>query len=433
MEEHINKGFFENIRRYIKISYFVSSIIPLAVLAYLSLKYIYPQLAFELPVDIGVILFLSVFLSLLGLALLMRTTNTSLVSLQNFHLRLDGLIEITKQFRETLYIDILLEDIVESAINLNSAAAGSLLLCDESGNLRYKFLIGENQILKDRIVKRGEDIAGWVAETGEPALINDVTKDTRYKPDFDNEIGIKRKSIMCVPLIYNNETIGVIEIINKKDGIFVGNDLNLLHVLADQAAISIAQSKVHERQHSDIIHITEILVSAQDNRTPEKKGHVRRVAKYANLIGKNLGLSETDLKNLYYASLLHDIGFLKIERGGTFADEVGKSMKHPQLGYEIIKPISLWEEAAEIILQHHERFDGTGYPSGKKGDEILLASKILFVAETFDVLTSEHSYKKPIHYDAAIEEIQANSETQFDPIVVEALISSIKEQVYISE
>src|SRR4030067_604154 len=304
MEEHINKGFFENIRRYIKISYFVSSIIPLAVLAYLSLKYIYPQLAFELPVDIGVILFLSVFLSLLGLALLMRTTNTSLVSLQNFHLRLDGLIEITKQFRETLYIDILLEDIVESAINLNSAAAGSLLLCDESGNLRYKFLIGENQILKDRIVKRGEDIAGWVAETGEPALINDVTKDTRYKPDFDNEIGIKRKSIMCLPLIYNNETIGVIEIINKKDGIFVGNDLNLLHVLADQAAISIAQSKVHERQHSDIIHITEILVSAQDNRTPEKKGHVRRVAKYANLIGKNLGLSETDLKNLYYASLL---------------------------------------------------------------------------------------------------------------------------------
>jgi len=428
----MEKNFFEKIRRYVKISYFVSSVIPLSLLVYFSIKYIYPKFEFELPLSIMIILFLAVLISILGLFLLMKTTNASLSSLEYTYEKLDSLIGITKQFRETFYTDVLLENIVKSAMRLNSTKAGSLLLYDEAGNLRFTVVVGKHEHrIKDRVLKRGEGISVWVAETGQPAMVNDVTKDNRYNPDFDREIGFKIKSIMCAPLIHNDNIIGVIEVLNKENGNFTMEDMNLLYSLADQAAISIAQSKARESQHSDLINIIEIIVGVQDYHSPEKKGHARRVANYANRIGKEMGLSEANLKNLYYASLLHDIGFLKIEADEQWEEE--KYIHHPQLGYGMTRHISFWKEAAEIILNHHERYDGRGYPSAKKGEEIPLSARILAVANTLDVLTNKYSYKKRLNYTDVVSEIEANSGLQFDPMVVKAFKSSIKETNLIKE
>src|SRR4030067_1767034 len=273
MQVHIGKSFFDNIRRYVKISYFISSIIPLALLVYMSVKYIYPYLQLELPIYIGVLLFLAVVISLLGLFLLTKTTNTTILSLQDVHSRLNTLIDITKHFRESPYIDLLLENIVKSAMRLNSTEAGSLLLRDEAGNLRVKFFTGEHPRLNDRIVKGGEGISGWGAKTGKPALVNDVTKDSRYNPNVDAGSKVQERAILCVPLIYINKVIGVIELLNKKSGIFTKEDEELLHALADHAAISIAHSRLLENQQSDMINITEIFVAAQDSYNHEKKGH----------------------------------------------------------------------------------------------------------------------------------------------------------------
>jgi hypothetical protein len=432
MQSGSGKDFFEDIRRSVKTSYFIASIIPLAILVYFSLKYVYPSLAEGLPLHISILLVLTVVISVLGLYLSTRATNTSISSLQNLYSKLNSLVEVTKQFRETLYLDILLENIVKSAMHLNSSEAGSLILYDDTGNLRFKVLLGDQgQPIKDRVVKRGEGISGWVAETGESALINDVTKDKRYNPDFDKESGFKTRSIMCSPLIHNNEIIGVIEVLNKKSGIFTEEDEKLLHSLADQAAISIAQSRLHEDQHSDIIHITEILVGAQDYHSPGKNGHARRVANYANLLGKKIGLSEIDLKNLHYACLLHDIGLLKIDVSDHQKQE--KYMRHSQFGYEMIKNVSLWKDSAELILNHHEKYDGTGYPQAKKGEEIPLGARILSVANVFDVITSKQSYREPLNHNAALDEIEANSGTQFDPAIAKAFKTSIKDSVLISE
>ena len=431
MQSQIGKSFFDNIRRYVKISYFISSIIPLALLAYMSVKYIYPYLQLELPIYIGVLLFLAVAISLLGLSLLTKTTNASILSLHDLHSRLNALIDITKHFRETIYIDLLLGNIIKSAMRLNSTEAGSLLLCDEAGNLRVKFFTGEHPRLNDRIVKVGEGISGWVAKTGKPALVNDVTKDSRYNPDVDAGSRVTARSIMCVPLIYINKVIGVIELLNKKSGIFTKEDEELLHALADHAAISIAHSRLLENQQSDMINITEIFVAAQDSYNHEKKGHARRVANYANLIGRKMGIPENELRNLHYACLFHDIGLIKISIDEQLLKERYK--QHPQFGYDMIQPISLWSNAAELILNHHERYDGNGYPSGKKGKEIPLGTRILFVAEVFDVLTSKNSYKDPIDRDAAINEIDVNAGLQFDPEVVKAFKEAIKDSDIIVE
>lgn len=435
MSEKIGEDFFRNIRRTVKISYFIASIIPLGILVYLTIKYIYPYLTMGteggFPIHLIVLLLLSVAVSILGLVLSTRATNASISSLQQLYSKLNTLVDITKQFRETLYIDILLENIVKSAIHLNSAETGSILLYDESGNLKFKVLIGQRgQKIKDRVVKKGEGISGWVAETGKAAVINDIANDKRFNPGFDKESGFQTRSIMCVPLVHNKEVIGVIEVLNRRSGVFTADDEKLLYSLADQAAISISQSRVFESRHSDIIHITEILIRAQDY-IREKRGHARRVANYANVIGKHMGLSETDLKNLYYAALFHDIGFLKLEVDDSWKREEWEKKKyiqsHSQLGYDMIRPISLWREAADIILNHHERHDGNGYPSKKKGADIPVTAKVLSVADTFDVLTSKYSYKTRVGYSTAISEIKAYSGKQFDPDVVKAFEESIRD------
>lgn len=428
------RDFFDNIRRSVKISHFVASVIPLALLVYFSVKYVYPYVSGEdasnIPLSIGILLVLAVVVSVLGLILSTKATNSSIESAQDLNEKINSLFDITKQFRETLHLDILLKKIMESAMALTSAESGSLLLYDEQGNLTCIFSAGMSSAsIHKRILKPGEGIASQVAETGTTVLINDVSKDSRFNPDFDNESGYKTVSIVCVPLIYANETIGVIELRNKKQGHFAKQDEVLLNSLADQASISIAQNRANERQHSDFIHITEMLVSAQDY-IQNSKGHARRVAGYANLIGKHLNFSDAELKKLYHASLLHDIGMLKIDPNDVWDKEL--AIHHPKLGHDMIKSISLWRDSADIILHHHERYDGNGNALAKNKGEIPLSARVLFVADAFDVLTSQYSLTVHMDPEASLKDIEANSGTQFDPLVVQAFKSALTDTGLIS-
>ncbi len=256
MRTPVGKIFFENIRRNIKISYFIASIIPLSLLVYFSIQYVYPYLTSGdlsgIPLNIGVILFLAVIISLLGLYLSTKAVNESITSLQEFYAKLSSLSEITKQLRESLQPDTLLENIVRAAMNLTSAEAGSLLLYDDSGNLRFKVLSEKwNKSLINRAVKQNEYISAWVAETGEPVIINDVAGDKRYNSDFDAGSGFKTKSLLSVPLVHNDEVIGVIETLNKRDDGFTIEDEELLYNLAVHAALTIVQSKRYETPPSD--------------------------------------------------------------------------------------------------------------------------------------------------------------------------------------
>ncbi|MDH4027346.1 MAG: GAF domain-containing protein [Nitrospirota bacterium] len=428
------KAFFNNISRSVKVSHFVASIIPLSLLVYFSLRYVYPYVTHgditSVPVDIMILLVLAVTVSVLGLVLTTKATNSSIKSAQDLNIKLNSLFEITKQFRETLYLDVLLEKIIRSAMDLTAAESGSILFYNNDGKLQYKINAGANsEKMNSRTIETGEGVANWVAESGKPAIINSPSK-LKLSPDYDSNTGFKTISVLCVPLIHSEEIIGVIELRNKKNGMFNAKDEALLYSLADQASISIAQSRANEKQQSDFIHITEMLVNAQDI-IQNKKGHARRVTNYANHIGRHLELSDPELKRLYYACLLHDIGMMKID-----PEEHGKTdkiLQHPKLGYDLVKSISLWSESANIILCHHERYDGTGYPLGIEKERIPLGSRILFVADTFDVLTSKYSYRTQLDYKAAITELEANAGTQFDPAVVEALKASIVESGILNE
>ena len=169
------------------------------------------------------------------------------------------------------------------------------------------------------------------------------------------------------------------------------------------------------------------LVNALDARDTETEGHSERVTHYTLELAKNMGIiDEKFLKTLKIAALLHDIGKIGIPDGilrkpGKLTEEEWQIMKqHPMLGYKILKNIKQLNDVAEIVLHHHERFDGTGYPVGLKGEEIPLGSRIFSVADTIDAMTSDRPYRKALSFEETAEELKKWSGRQFDPEVVNA-------------
>lgn len=415
----------------LKLSYFIASVIPIAVTTYIYLVYISPEAEskgqYLIPIVIAVMLALTVVLSLLGLTMTTRAANDSINTLTKLNHRMDSLLDLTKNFRESFYIDVLMDSITMSATQILNAEASSILLYDEDEVLRFAYVNGKSSSLKGKAVDIGGGITGWVAKEGKSVIINDVKKDPRFSDVYDRESGFTTRSIACVPLLIDGRNIGILEVLNKKEGEpFTEQDQKILYSLADHAAISIQRSKSNESSHSDFIQITDILMTAMDYHVPEKKGHARRVARYSVKLAKAMGLNEEEQKKIYFGALLHDIGLLKYNQDEYWG--LKKFELHPSLGFEMIKAVSIWQPVANYVLSHHERYGGGGYPKGLSGQDIPLGARIISVAEVFDTLVSGRSYKPAMGFIESAEEIKSNSGIQFDPHVVDIFLANFSKE-----
>jgi hypothetical protein len=181
----------------------------------------------------------------------------------------------------------------------------------------------------------------------------------------------------------------------------------------------------------------EALVTALDARDRETKGHSTRVTDYTLDIARRLGLrpGSPDWEDLKRAALLHDVGkigvsdFILHKPGPLTPEEWEEMRRHPGIGYEMLKGVRFLALPAEIVLSHHERFDGKGYPRALGGDEIPLGARIFAVADTFDAMTSDRPYRRALPWEAARDEIVRHRGTQFDSRVVEAFLQVYEEWV----
>jgi HD-GYP domain-containing protein (c-di-GMP phosphodiesterase class II) len=182
-----------------------------------------------------------------------------------------------------------------------------------------------------------------------------------------------------------------------------------------------------KRSHDSLL---QVLSAALDLRDQANKGHSLRLARLALAIGSELGLSDKEMSHLEQAAMLHDMTKLELPKailskaGPLTADEWQKIQKHPELGHEMVREAPFLREAGEIILCHHERYDGGGYPRGLKGEEIPLAARIFAVADAYSAMSSDRPYRKAVPHAAAVREIRGNAGSQFDPTVVDAFLEA---------
>jgi putative nucleotidyltransferase with HDIG domain len=181
-----------------------------------------------------------------------------------------------------------------------------------------------------------------------------------------------------------------------------------------------------ERSYGDTLQALGAAIDLRDNETA---GHSQRVCRYCLEIARAMGWQDKPLESLARGAYLHDIGKLGVpddillKPGPLTAEERKVMQRHAQIGFDLVKDIPFLADAAEIVLTHHERFDGQGYPRGLKGEEILLSARIFAVADTLDAITSDRPYRRASSFESARETIRRLAGSQFDPQVVGVFLS----------
>ena len=206
-----------------------------------------------------------------------------------------------------------------------------------------------------------------------------------------------------------------------------------LEEMVDERTGQLQEALEHISQIYD--ETLEALGAALDLKDGDTAGHARRVTRYCLEIAKAMGCSPEEVLQLKRGAYLHDIGKIAIpdaillKPAKLTSEETSVMWAHPYIGYEFVGRISFLAEAAEIVLTHHERFDGSGYPQRLMGDDIPLGARIFAVADTLDAMTSDRPYRRALPYSAAREEIRQQSGRQFEPRVVDTFFS-LPEQIW---
>jgi len=340
-------------------------------------------------------------------------------------------------FYETEDMDDILHRINALASKLVSAEASFILVFSrDRSHLYFKSTQGEGSPILRRI-SIDSGVAWRVAQTGTPALVNDIENDEGFTGSIDEAIGFKIRNLICVPITLDGKVIGAIEAVNKLDGGgFSQDDLELFKILGHQIGVAMKNAEKLEGYRNFFSNSIEIFVKAIETigvlRNMMFPGHCWRVAEISTFIAQILGMDGEELNALYYGAVLHDIGILEyrgVETWESMLEDPWEAAKHhPVYGANIVKGMKLLGDAAPIIRHHHENYDGTGYPDGLKGEEIPIGARIISVAERYEELLLATSPIQDGEKETTAKRIREMAGNELDPKVTEIFLSEILRQ-----
>jgi HD-GYP domain-containing protein (c-di-GMP phosphodiesterase class II) len=348
------------------------------------------------------------------------------ISAQNTPQGLSIKLIIPKNLKEQR--DVESDELIDLFLSFTARSMGlntcSLMLTDElTGELTIRGAYGlDEEIVRRTRLNLGDRIAGWVAIEKKPLLIEDIEKDPRIGKK--NNVKYNTKSLLSVPITVRDDVIGVLNLNNKENGeAFNIKDFYLAVIIAGRISYVLERLYKGDLKEKDFKIITsgmEALLAAGE----KYKKKSRQLMDLVFQMMKYLGCNEDEIGLALYASALYDLGLTQIddrilkkqERLTTLEQRIIKT--HPISGVGLIDHIEYTDTIKKIVLHHHERYDGTGYPEGLKGDNIPLISRVLAVVDAYIAMTTDQPHRKAISKGSAIEHIRAGAGAQFDPKIV---------------
>lgn len=350
-----------------------------------------------------------------------------------------ALLKVGRTIAVETNIDTLLTIIAQEIKQaLNADRCTVFLLDEEKHELWSKVALGlEMQEIR---FASNLGLAGHVATTGETVNIKDAYTDRRFNKEIDMQTGYKTKTILCMPIRnLSHQIVGVFQVLNKKNGEFTNKDEDLLIAIGSSAGIALENANLFNKQKilieeqkqlfSSFIDTLSASIDARDKIT---SGHSKRVTMYASLICDELDMNEKEKEVIKHASLLHDIGKIGIKdsilqkEGKLTPEEYDHIKLHANMTHDILGKIYVskeFENVAQIASSHHEKYDGTGYFLGLKGEDIPLGGRILAVSDVFDAITSKRHYRSKMKMQDAIKVLIDGSNKHFDKKIVNVFLS----------
>jgi PAS domain S-box-containing protein len=377
------------------------------------------------------------------------------VKRQNVYLR--ALNEIALGLMTRMELKDLLQTIIVRGAHFVGAEEGWVCIYEsQSGDFEYKAAIGKGEYRIGERFESGRGIAGEVWRTGRTVVVDDYH-------EWPGRAQVKgyalRRSTVAVPLKYGDRLAGILGLAHyDPDRRFEEEDLAMLERLAELASIALDNTGLYEQMKQELsqrrqaeeallktterlrrslagtVQAISIAVEAKD---PYTAGHQRRTADLARAIAVEMGFTADRIDFVRIATTIHDIGKISVP-----AEILSKPTRlrpieyaliksHSQAGYDILKDIEFPWPVAEVVLQHHERMDGSGYPQGLKGEEILLEARIVSVADVVEAIASHRPYRPALGIETALEEIQKNRGALYDPEVTDACLKLFREKRYV--
>lgn len=307
----------------------------------------------------------------------------------------------------------------------------SLFLHDPKNDRLYTFVAHGVARIE---VPTGSGVVGAAFLSGEPILVPDAYADPRFNPEVDRRTGYRTRNILALPIRDSKGFVmGVFQAINKLSGSFTPEDLELMRLLATYAGDSLETSMLYQKVRKAYEETVFRLSHAAEYKDPDTYNHIVRIGLMSAMLSSELGLDEALCNNIRLAAPMRDIGKIGIpdsillKRGRLEGEEWEIMKRHTIIGYEILKDSEseLLQMAARISLEHHEKWDGTGYPYGKRGEEICIEARIVSIVDVFDALTSDRPYKKAWSVEEAVKYMGGLAGSHFDPLSLDVFFQNI--------
>ena len=348
------------------------------------------------------------------------------------HAKLLAMAEKNTKLRERLldmYSQLHARDlpslILQVCVNLTGSECGLFVESDGDGTLAHEGFDELPEFIQEALY----DWTRRVAREQEPVRENDSTK----LPDHSRLV-----NLAALPVSLHSQLTGVILVANKRTESgepedYTEGDTELLLAIGRHASLALENRRLHSELGEAFLGTVGVLADAIEAKDAYTRGHCEGVSNLAVSVARRLGFDEEALRQIRYAALLHDVGKIGVpdgillKPGRLLPEEFSIIQRHSQIGRDLVSRVPSLSHIAPIVMHHHERVDGTGYPEGLAGESISLASRIICVADAFDAMTSARPYRESVSIEQAIEELQRCAGTHFDPLVVSTVIEVLNE------